>query len=38
MCKAVSAELLKQGDKIVITAGLPMDVPGNTNIIRVVEA
>ncbi len=36
--KAVSAELLKQGDKIVITAGLPVDVPGNTNIIRVVEA
>lgn len=36
--KAISAALIKKGDKVVITAGLPVDVPGNTNIIRVVEA
>ncbi len=36
--KAISAGLIKKGDKVVITAGLPVDVPGNTNIIRVVEA
>jgi pyruvate kinase len=35
--KAVRAGLVSQGDKIVITAGLPVDVPGNTNIIRVME-
>ncbi len=26
---------LKTGDKVVITAGVPMNIPGNTNIIRV---
>ena len=36
--RAVSGEFVQQGDKIVITAGLPVDVSGNTNIIRVVEA
>ncbi len=36
--KAIRAGLIKGGDKVVITAGLPVDVPGNTNIIRVVEA
>lgn len=36
--KAILAGLIKTGDKVVITAGLPVDVPGNTNIIRVVEA
>ncbi|MGN0658770.1 MAG: pyruvate kinase [Emergencia sp.] len=36
--KAIRAGLIQEGDKIVITAGLPVDVPGNTNIIRVVEA
>ena len=36
--KAIEAELIKNGDKVVITAGLPVDVPGNTNIIRVMEA
>lgn len=36
--KAIRAGLIQQGDKVVITAGLPVDVPGNTNIIRVVEA
>ncbi len=35
--KAIGAGFIKQGDKVVITAGLPVDVPGNTNIIRVVE-
>lgn len=28
-------ELLKPGDKVVISAGLPLDVPGNTNMVRV---
>ena len=36
--KAIHAGLIAEGDKVVITAGLPVDVPGNTNIIRVVEA
>lgn len=36
--KAIRAGLIQQGDKVVITAGLPVDIPGNTNIIRVVEA
>ncbi len=36
--KAIQAKFIAPGDKVVITAGLPVDVPGNTNIIRVVEA
>lgn len=36
--KAIRAGLIQRGDKVVITAGLPVDVPGNTNIIRVMEA
>lgn len=36
--KAIDAGLIEPGDKVVITAGLPVDVPGNTNIIRVIEA
>ena len=36
--KAIRAGLIKTGDKVVLTAGLPVDVPGNTNIIRVMEA
>lgn len=36
--KAIRAGLIRGGDKVVITAGLPVDVPGNTNLIRVVEA
>lgn len=27
--------LLKAGDKVVISAGVPLDIPGNTNMIRV---
>ena len=27
--------LLKPGDKVVISAGLPLDIPGNTNMVRV---
>ncbi|MGN0720301.1 MAG: pyruvate kinase alpha/beta domain-containing protein, partial [Anaerovoracaceae bacterium] len=27
--------LLGSGDKVVISAGVPLDVPGNTNMIRV---
>ena len=26
---------LRKGDKVVISAGVPLDVPGNTNMIRV---
>lgn len=36
--KATKAGLIKKGDKVVISAGLPVDVPGNTNIIRVAES
>ena len=28
---------IKKGDKVVITAGVPLGVSGNTNMIRVVE-
>ena len=28
-------KLLNLGDKVVISAGLPLDIPGNTNMIRV---
>lgn len=36
--KALRAGLIKEGSNIVISAGVPADVPGNTNIIRVMEA
>ena len=36
--KALVAGLIKVGSNIVISAGVPVDVPGNTNIIRVMEA
>lgn len=36
--KALRAGLIKEGSNIVISAGVPVDVPGNTNIIRVMEA
>lgn len=35
--EAKKAGLIKEGDKVVITAGVPMGVTGNTNMIRVVE-
>lgn len=35
--KAKQAEHIKTGDHMVISAGIPVDVPGNTNIIRVLE-
>ncbi len=33
--EAKKQELLSIGDKVVISAGVPLDVPGNTNMIRV---
>ena len=36
--KALNAKLIKEGDRVVISAGVPLDVSGNTNIIRVIEA
>ncbi len=36
--KAIRAGLIQEGDRVVISAGLPVDVPGNTNIIRVMDA
>lgn len=36
--KAIDNGLISDGDTIVISAGMPVDVPGNTNIIRVIEA
>lgn len=36
--RALIKELVEEGEKIVITAGIPLDVPGNTNIIRILEA
>ena len=35
--KAKQAEHIKSGDHMVISAGIPVDIPGNTNIIRVLE-
>lgn len=32
---AQNSGLVRHGDKVVITCGMPLDVPGNTNIIRV---
>ena len=33
--RAKEEGLVKEGDKIVISAGVPLDIPGNTNMIRV---
>ncbi len=35
--KAQGAGFLSTGDKVVMSMGLPLDIPGNTNIIRVEE-
>ena len=35
--RAIEQELIKPGDHMVISAGVPVDIPGNTNIIRVLE-
>ena len=35
--EAKKAGYVKDGDRVVITAGVPMGVTGNTNMIRVVE-
>jgi pyruvate kinase len=35
---AIRANLVKDGELVVISAGVPVDIPGNTNIIRVLEA
>lgn len=34
---SVNAGLISKGDKVVITAGVPLGVAGNTNMVRVVE-
>ena len=34
---AVAAGLLKQGDLVVITAGLPVGRPGTTNMVTVLQ-
>lgn len=36
--KAIDAGVIKEGDKLVVTAGLPVDEKGNTNLIRVITA
>lgn len=36
--KALAAGLVNKGDKVVITAGVPLGIAGMTNMIRVVEA
>ncbi|MBQ4650373.1 MAG: pyruvate kinase [Firmicutes bacterium] len=33
--RAKEEGIVKEGDKIVISAGVPLDIPGNTNMIRV---
>ena len=34
---AQNSGLVRHGEKVVITCGMPLDIPGNTNIIRVEE-
>ena len=34
--RAKSETLLKKGDTVVVTAGVPLDVPGTTNLLRIV--
>lgn len=34
---SLKAEFIKSGDRVVLTAGVPLGVSGNTNMIRVVE-
>lgn len=36
--RAIEEGLINPGDMLVISAGMPVDVPGNTNIIRVIKA
>jgi pyruvate kinase len=36
--QAIRQKLLKEGDGVVLSAGVPLDVSGNTNIIRVMNA
>ena len=36
--RAIKEGILENGDHVVISAGVPVDVPGNTNTIRVIEA
>ena len=36
--RAIEEGMIEEGDMLVISAGMPVDVPGNTNIIRVIEA
>ncbi len=35
--QAKSAGLVKSGDRVVLTAGIPLSISGNTNMIRVIE-
>ncbi len=35
--RALARGAVEEGEKVVITAGIPLDVPGNTNIIRILE-
>lgn len=35
---SIDAGLISKGDKVVLTAGVPLGIAGNTNMIRVVEA
>lgn len=34
--RAKSENLLKKGDTVVVTAGVPLDIPGTTNLLRIV--
>lgn len=36
--KAMESNYIRSGSQMVISAGVPVDIPGNTNIIRVIEA
>ena len=36
--RSKSCGTVDSGDQVVITAGIPVDIPGNTNIIRILEA
>ena len=36
ICRARSENILKKGDTIVVTAGVPLDISGTTNLLRIV--
>lgn len=34
---AIESELARPGEQVVLTAGVPLHIPGNTNLLKVLE-